>query len=78
MRVHAAGRCLSIYNDTWREEGDPAIDVAEFCARLTNPGIMLLPQTQGSAHACGSPVSPPSSSSTNLGSASPAGAAMRV
>jgi hypothetical protein len=41
MRVFAAVRYLPIYNDSWREEDDLAINEAEFCERLTNPGIVL-------------------------------------
>ena len=41
MRAFAAQRYLEIYNDTWRQEDDPIIDEREFCARLTNPSIVL-------------------------------------
>lgn len=41
MRVLAAQRYLEIYNDAWREENDPIVDEREFCARLTNPSIVL-------------------------------------
>jgi len=45
MRVFAAKRYLEIYNDTWREEDDPVLDEREFCARLTNPSIVLYDET---------------------------------
>jgi hypothetical protein len=49
MRVFAAKRCLALYNDNWRRQGDPVLDERQFCSRLTNPGIVLYDEIGGAA-----------------------------
>ncbi|HWT02014.1 MAG TPA: DUF2262 domain-containing protein [Pyrinomonadaceae bacterium] len=41
MRLFAAQEYLGIYNDDWREEGDPVLSQQEFCSRLVEPSIVL-------------------------------------
>lgn len=41
IRTFAAKRYRRVYNDTWREEGDPILNNAAFCARPIDPSIVL-------------------------------------
>ena len=49
MRELAAKRHLAVYNDNWREKGDPRLDEREFCSRLTNPEIVLYDEVGAAA-----------------------------
>lgn len=40
-RAHAADKLLALYNDTWREAGDPALDAAGFAAKLFIEGVTV-------------------------------------
>lgn len=41
LRSFAAQQLLSKYDDQWREEESPALTEDEFCARLTEPSMIL-------------------------------------
>ncbi len=49
MRTFAAKRYLAIYNDSWREHGDPVLDERTFCSRLMNPKIVLYDEVGAAA-----------------------------